>query len=114
MISVSPSITSSQCYDEVSAAGHRAQDAFGCGPYLRHVLIERFTVVAILGRKGRHLDRLGVTHLIEQRLQVGVLDKSQCHPRPPMPSSLCFARTSRGGSSRGIRQLGLLDFLAIR
>jgi hypothetical protein len=42
-----------------------------------HVRVERAPVVRVPGGERRHPDRLGVTHLIEQPVQVRVLDRPQ-------------------------------------
>jgi len=39
--------------------------------------IERAPVVGVLGGERRHQDRRRVTHLVEQRVQIGVLDRPQ-------------------------------------
>jgi predicted chitinase len=82
--------------DKASVAGHRARDDIGRGPHRRHVGIERFAVVRVFGGEGCHLDRLRVTHLVEQHVEVGVLDQPQCHlhHRCPPQRSQILVRTS--------------------
>jgi hypothetical protein len=54
------------------------------------VRVEGVAVVGVLGGEGRHPDAFGVTHLLEQGIQIPVLDRAQrdnshghtsCHPR---------------------------------
>jgi hypothetical protein len=45
--------------------------------------IERVSVVRVVGGERRHPDRLRVTHLIEQRVKIAVLDQPQRHDRHP-------------------------------
>ena len=81
--------------DEASTADHRTQRDVGRGPQLRHVGVERFTVVGILGSEGGHLDRLGVTHLVEQRVEVRIVDRPQCHIRHRCSAHLAPPRPTR-------------------
>jgi SAM-dependent methyltransferase len=67
--------------DEASTAEHRTRRDVGSGPRLRHVGVERGTVVGVLGGEGGHPDRLGVTHLVEQRVEIRIIYRPQFHIR---------------------------------
>lgn len=79
--------------NEPPVAGHRPQGDVGRVPHPGHVGIEGAPVTWIPGRERRHPDGLGVTHLVEQRVQVVVLDRPQRdarrHARPPSPRPPC-------------------------
>jgi len=58
-------------------AGHRPQGNAGRVPRPGQASIERGPVAGVVGSEGRHPDRLRVTHLIEQCVQIGVLDRPE-------------------------------------
>ena len=59
-------------------------------------------VVGVLGGERRHQDRCRVTHLVEQRVQIGVLDRPQRDNRHVLVSILRWTSAKR--SSPAIQQ----------
>ena len=60
---------------EPAVAGHCPQGNVGRASPHGHVGIECAPVVGVLGGERRHQDRRRVAHLVEQRVQIGVLDR---------------------------------------
>jgi hypothetical protein len=69
--------TLSEAAGELVIAGDRAQCDVGGGSDRSHVRIERGPVVRVIRSERGHPDRLGISHLIEQRAEVRVRDRPQ-------------------------------------
>ena len=63
--------------DELVIASDRAQCGAGRGPHRGHMRIERGPVAGVIRSERGHPDRLGISHLIEQRAEVRVRDRPQ-------------------------------------
>src|ERR1039457_3626260 len=91
--------------DEPSIDGDRTGGRLWQRPDLRHVDIERGAVIGIFGREGGHLDRLGIPHLFEQGIEVGVVDRPQRHLSHKYPPTL-VQRRSAGRTYQHHRTIG--------
>ncbi len=67
----------SDAANEVAVVGDRPQGGIGSASHPGHVGVERSPVVWIPGGECRHPDRLWITHLVEQPVQIGILDRPQ-------------------------------------
>jgi hypothetical protein len=56
--------------------------------------IECGAVIGIFGREGGHPDRLGIPHLFEQGIEVGVVDRPQRHLSHKYPPTLVHRRSA--------------------
>ena len=87
---------------EPPVAGYCPQGSVGRASQRGHVGIECAPVVGVLGGDRRHQDRRRVTLLVEQRVQIGVLDRPQRDNRPVLVSILRWTSAKR--SSPAIQQ----------
>jgi hypothetical protein len=78
--------------DEPSIDADRTGGHLRRRPELRHVDIECGAVIGIFGREGGHPDRLGIPHLFEQGIEVGVVDRPQRHLSHKYPPTLVQRR----------------------